>query len=191
MDIMELMKMLGNKENVEKISGNAGAESDKVQKLMDMGIPTIMQAMGRNAKSPEGAESLMNALRQHQDDDVENMVRNPSAIDKNDGEKILSHILSSKDDQVKMNLAKETGLEKNQVSGVLAQIAPLLMGVMGQQQKQRGAGVSDISSLVTDALGKSAKGGMMDMATRFLDQDKDGSIVDDIGDMLGGMFGKK
>jgi len=32
---------------------------------------------------------------------------------------------------------------------------------------------------------------MMDIAAQFLDKDKDGSVVDDIGDMLGGMFGKK
>jgi hypothetical protein len=90
-----------------------------------------------------------------------------------------------------MGIAKEAGLGKDEVGGILSQLAPLLMGVMGQQQKQQGVGTSGIASLVTDALGKSAKGGMMDIAAQFLDKDKDGSVVDDIGDMLGGMFGKK
>lgn len=183
--------MLSSKENMEKISANAGVDGDKVRQLVDMGIPTIMEAIGRNAKSPDGAASLINALKEHENADVSSMIKDPSKIDKNDGEKILSHILSSKDDQVKLNLAKETGLGKDQVNGVLAQLAPLLMGVLGQEQKQKGAGIADLSSLVTDALGKSSKGGMMDLATKFLDQDKDGSIVDDIGNMLGGMFKKK
>jgi len=190
MDIMELMSVLSNKENVEKISGQIGADTDKVKKVVDLGIPTIIQAMGKNAQSDDGAQALLNALQQHQEDDVEGMISNPSAIDWNDGEKILSHILSSKDEQVKMGIAKEAGLGKDEVGGILSQLAPLLMGVMGQQQKQQGVGTSGIASLVTDALGKSAKGGMMDLAAQFLDKDKDGSVVDDIGDMLGGMFGK-
>ncbi len=191
MDMMDLMSMLSNKENVQKISGQVGADTDKVKKVVDLGIPTIIQAMGRNVQSDDGAQALLNALQQHQEDDVEGMLQNPSAIDKNDGEKILSHILSSKDEQVRMGIAKETGLGKDEVGGILSQLAPLLMGVMGQQQKQQGVGTSGIASLVTDALGKSAKGGMMDIAAQFLDKDKDGSVVDDIGDMLGGMFGKK
>src|SRR5690554_1460166 len=187
MDMMDLMSMLSNQENVEKISGQVGADTDKVKKVVDLGIPTIIQAMGRNVQSDDGAQALLNALQQHQEDDVEGMLQNPSAIDKNDGEKILSHILSSKDEQVRMGIAKETGLGKDEVGGILSQLAPLLMGVMGQQQKQQGVGTSGIASLVTDALGKSAKGGMMDIAAQFLDKDKDGSVVDDIGDMLGGM----
>lgn len=191
MDMMDLMKMLGDKDNLSKIGENVGAKTDEVQKLVDLGIPTIMQAMGRNTNSQDGAQSLANALAQHENDDVIGMIKDPSKIDTSDGQKILSHILSSRDETVKANLAKETGLGKDQVGSVLAQLAPLLMGVLGQQQKQRGAGSTGVSSLVTDALGKSAKGGMMDLASKFLDKDKDGSVVDDIGDMLGGMFGKK
>ena len=191
MDMMDLMKMLGDKDNLSKIGENAGAKTDEVQKLVDLGIPTIMQAMGRNTNSQDGAQSLANALAQHENDDVIGMIKDPSKIDTSDGQKILSHILSSRDKTVKANLAKETGLGKDQVGSVLAQLAPLLMGVLGQEQKQRGAGATGVSSLVTDALGKSAKGGMMDLASKFLDKDKDGSVVDDIGDMLGGMFGKK
>lgn len=187
-DITEIMNMLGNNENLEKISSKAGADKDKVQKLMDMGIPTIVKAMGQNASTAEGANSLLNALKQHENDDVEQMIKNPSSIDKMDGEKILKHILSSKEEPVQMNLARETGLGKNQVQSVLAQLAPLLMGVMGQQQKQKGG---DLTSLLTDALGKSSKSGMMDMAAKFLDADKDGDVMDDVGKMLGGLFGKK
>lgn len=189
MDIMSLMNMLGDQENIKKLSGGDGVETDKVQKLMDMGIPTIMKALGRNAQSPEGANSLMNALKNHENDDIEDMLRNPSSIDKNDGEKILKHILSSKDDAVKMNLASETGLGKDQVGSILSKLAPLLLGTLGNQQKKSGG--FDLSSLLNEAMGKSSKGGMMDLAEKFLDADKDGSIVDDVGGMLGGLFGKK
>lgn len=190
MDIMDLMKILGNTENIENIGGSEGVETDQVKHLLDMAIPTIMKAMDRNARSPMGAESLINALKEHENKDVVSMIKNPSKIDKNDGEKILSHILSSKDDQVKNNLARETGLGKKQVSGVLAQLAPILMGVLGQQQKQGGLNGLGISSILSEGLSKASKGGMLDMATKFLDQDNDGSIVDDIGNIIGDIFKK-
>lgn len=190
MDIMYLMNMLGNKDMVEGISKKAGADTDQVGKLINMGLPTIMNAMKGNASSDKGAESLLNALRQHQDDDVEEMVKNPSKINMEDGEKILGHILSSKKDVVKNNLAKETGLKDDQVNNVLSQLAPLLMGTLGQQQKKSNVDTNNVSNLITDALGKSAKGGMMDLAEKFLDADKDGSIVDDVGKLMGKFFKK-
>ncbi|MBS4025487.1 MAG: DUF937 domain-containing protein, partial [Clostridia bacterium] len=181
MDMMELMNLLGNKDMLDGISKNSGADSDKVGKLINMGLPTIMKAMNKNATSNDGAQSLLNALKQHENDDVEDMVKNPSKINRQDGEKILGHILSSKKDVVNNNLAKETGLGSDQVNKILSQLAPLLMGTLGQQQKNSNIDSNNVSNLLSDALGKSAKGGMMDLAEKFLDSDKDGSIVDDVG----------
>ncbi len=191
MNINDLMEMLNNKDTVNKLGKSAGIEADKVEKLIGLGLPTIMKAMDRNAKASGGAESLMKALKQHEDDDVEDLDKFLNNVDKNDGAKMLNHIFSNKNQTVQNNLAQQTGLETNQVSSMLQQLAPLLIGVLGNQQKQQNIDVNSLSSMMNGALKKSGKGGMMDLAEQFLDADKDGSIVDDVGKMLGGFFKKK
>ena len=191
MNINELMEMLSNKDAINKLGASAGIESDKVEKLISLGLPTIMKAMDRNAKTNDGAESLMKALKQHEDDDVDDLEKFINKLDKNDGAKMLNHIFSNKNQAVQNNLAQQTGLDTSQVSSMLQQLAPLLLGVLGNQQKKQNLDVNNLSSLMNGALKKSGKGGMMDLAEQFLDADKDGSIVDDVGKMLGGFFKKK
>lgn len=191
MNINELMEMLSNKDAINKLGATAGIESDKVEKLISLGLPTIMKAMDRNAKTNDGAESLMKALKQHEDDDVDDLEKFINKLDKNDGAKMLNHIFSNKNQAVQNNLAQQTGLDTSQVSSMLQQLAPLLIGVLGNQQKKQNLDVNNLSSLMNGALKKSGKGGMMDLAEQFLDADKDGSIVDDVGKMLGGFFKKK
>lgn len=191
MNINELMEMLSNKDAINKLGATAGIESDKVEKLISLGLPTIMKAMDRNTKTNDGAESLMKALKQHEDDDVDDLEKFINKLDKNDGAKMLNHIFSNKNQAVQNNLAQQTGLDTSQVSSMLQQLAPLLIGVLGNQQKKQNLDVNNLSSLMNGALKKSGKGGMMDLAEQFLDADKDGSIVDDVGKMLGGFFKKK
>ena len=191
MNINELMEMLSNKDAINKLGASAGIESDKVEKLISLGLPTIMKAMDRNTKTNDGAESLMKALKQHEDDDVDDLEKFINKLDKNDGAKMLNHIFSNKNQAVQNNLAQQTGLDTSQVSSMLQQLALLLIGVLGNQQKKQNLDVNNLSSLMNGALKKSGKGGMMDLAEQFLDADKDGSIVDDVGKMLGGFFKKK
>jgi hypothetical protein len=73
----------------------------------------------------------------------------------------------------------------------------MVMGVLGQQnQQQGGLNPSALSGLLGNAVQTQSSNPLMQMATRFLDKDGDGSAVDDIMSMvgsklLGGMFGGK
>lgn len=188
MELEELMKSLMEKENVEKISKET--EPDKFKNLIELGLPTLMGALGKNATSKDGAASLLSALKEHGNDDVKGMIQDPSKIDKSEGEKILKHILGSKDKEIKSNLAKESGLGINQVNDILAIVAPLLMGILGNQQKKKGAGLGELTSMLSQVLGSNDKFGMMGIASKYLDQDSDSNLKDDIGGILGGMFKK-
>jgi hypothetical protein len=79
-------------------------------------------------------------------------------------------------------------MDSNQVSSILAQLAPLVMGFLGQQKKQQNLDASGISGLLTNTLGQSGSG-MMNMAAQLL-TDKDGNIMDDVGNLMGKFFKK-
>jgi hypothetical protein len=194
MNIQDLiMKQMGNPEVLDQLGKTVGANPEQVQKLAQLGLPTILEALNRNAGTLEGAQALAGALEQHQDTNIDDLAGFLKNVDTQDGAKILQHVLSGKSDRVQNNLGRQTGLDGSQVSGLLQQFAPLLLGFLGNQKKEQNldaAGVAGLTSQLTNSLGQSG-GGLMGMAAQFLDADKDGDIVDDLGKLLGGFLGKK
>ncbi len=192
MDLMKILtEQLGNEDILSKLGGKAGVDKEQVKQVAMMGLPSLVKAMDRNASTKEGTEALAKALEQHKDDDVEDLNGYFDKVDTDDGAKILQHILSGKDTSFKNNLASKTGLQSDQVSGIMTQLAPMLLGMMGKEKAKRGAGPDDISGLLGDMIGQGKGGGLMDIAEGLLDADKDGSIVDDVGKLFGGLFKNK
>ena len=81
-------------------------------------------------------------------------------------------------------------MEMNQVSGLMAQLAPLLLGALAQQKKQQNVDQSGITDMLGGLLQQSAgsKNNFMNMAMDLLDADNDGSIMDDLGGMFKGFM---
>ncbi len=191
MDIIKLItSQLNNQETLNQLGQSVGANPDQVQKLTQMGMPMLLQALGQNASTQEGAAALSSALEQHQDDDVADINGFFKGVNTQDGAKILQHILPGKTEKVQQNLARETGLDAGQVSGLMTQLAPLLLGALGQQKKQQNLDVAGISGMLGGLLGQGGDKNMMGMVKNLLDADNDGNIMDDVGKLLGGFLKK-
>ena len=94
-------------------------KKEQVKKAAQMGLPALMEAMGRNAKDPDGLSSLLGALDQHQDDDVDDRDGFLNNVDREDGAKILQHIFADKNAGIQNRLAQKTGMETNQVMDIM------------------------------------------------------------------------
>ncbi len=191
MDIFKLLnEQMNDRETLDKLGGSVGAAPDQVQQLAQIGLPALLQALGRNAATSEGAASLASALDQHQDDDVDDLDGFLNNVDREDGAKMLQHIFGGNNARVENKLAQKTGMEMNQVSGLMAQLAPLLLGALAQQKKQQNVDQSGITDMLGGLLQQSAgsKNNFMNMAMELLDADNDGSIMDDLGGMFKGFM---
>lgn len=188
MDILELLtSQLSQKGVVDTLSKSVNAKPDQVKQLASLALPTLLQAMNKNAKTEKGASSLLKALDQHADDDVDDISGFLKKVDTQDGAKILGHLLSNKSGAVESGLAKQTGLDISQVSGILTMLAPLLLGQLGKSKKQGGFDLSSLGSL----LGGATQGNdVMGMLSGLLDSDGDGDMMDDVGKLLGGFLKK-
>ncbi len=191
---MNLLDMLSGQLNdqnaLEKLGQSAGANSSQVQQLVQMGLPLLMQAMGKNSSTAEGAQALTAALDQHKDANVSDIAGFLNNVDTADGAKIVQHVLGDKNETVQGNLAKQTGMDASQVSSILSQLAPLVMGMLGQQKQQQNLDANGIAGLLNNTLGQSGNSGMLNMAAQLLDMDKDGNVLDDVGNLLGKFFKK-
>lgn len=189
MDLMRLLKdQLNNPDVLAQLGKSVGADADQVSKLTQLGLPAMLEGLTKNTRTPEGAESLATALDQHKDDSVDDLEGFLNKVNRKDGAKILNHVFADKNNQVKKTLAKETGLKKGQVSGLLTQLAPVLLGALGNQKKEENMDAGGIASLLPSLgslLGGASSSGGLAGITSILDADKDGDIVDDLKGFLG------
>ncbi len=193
MDILSILNTLQDNKAVNELTKSVGGNSDQVKKAVELGLPMLMQAMNNNAKTPQGAAALAKALDQHKEDPVDDVLGFLKGVDVNDGKKILGHVLQQKNASVQKNLAAQTGMSSNQIENLLSQLAPVLMGALGKEKSQKGVDANGLTSMIpmiTGLLGKGSNQDLMGMATKLLDADGDGDIMDDVSKLLGGFFKK-
>src|SRR5690606_23826723 len=107
MDLMQMVTSgLGGSDVFKQLGDKVDANPQQVEQIAGVGIPTLLEAMNRNAQTPEGAASLSKALDDHKNDDVQNVVGFFDKVDRQDGSKILDHLLGGKKDNVANTLSK-------------------------------------------------------------------------------------
>lgn len=186
---MDIFKIIGEQmlrdSVLSKIGASVGVEPSKVEQIVKLGMPTILQALGRNASTVEGSEALAGALKEHEKDKLSDIEKFLEKVDTRDGAKILDHVFQEKNEPVQQNLAKKAGINNLQVAGILAMLAPIVMGILSQQKKKEKVETANIPNLINTMLSPDGENNVMDMFSNLLDSDKDGNVVDDIGKILG------
>lgn len=195
MDISSMLdSILQDPSILQTLGSKVNADPEEVKKAAALGVPTIIEAIKRNAQSSEKKEALAKALDDHKDDDINDLSSFLNGIDPDDSEKMVGHILGQDKNKVESSISKSSGLGIGQVSGLMSMLAPILMGMLGQKKKEANVsvdGLSDLTGSLGGLLGGGGAGGLMGMATKILDQDGDGDFMDDLGGIFGGLFGKK
>lgn len=154
MDIINLVtQQLSDPKVIEQLSKSTGARPEQVQQLAREGLPLLLQTLQQNAADPEGAKSLDKALEEHKDDKVDDVLGFLKNVDTSDGAKILQHIFSSRNEAVQEDMAAKAGANKNQVSALMTQLAPLVLGALGNQKKTGTGNQGDLTGLIGSVIG--------------------------------------
>ena len=91
---------------------------------------------------------------------------------------------------VEAGISKSTGLNTASVGRLLTMLAPLVMGALGRVRQQQGLDAGGLSNILQqEASGIGRQGSGVEGLLSLLDTDDDGSVVDDIGGMLGKLMG--
>jgi len=191
---------------VSHLSNQIGGASHEQTATATQGIiSTLLSGLAKNASTPEGAASLNNALERDHDGGLLGNLMGlfggqvaPEQARAANGAGILNHILGPQQSGAIEMISKTSGLNSDQTGNLMSMLAPMVMSMLGQQKKQQGLDVSGLAGLLTNSVGQQQQAGnpLMDMATRFLDKDGDGSMMDDVAGMVGksllsNLFGKK
>lgn len=182
-------------EVTDQMANSLGLEKSKAQSALASAVPILMQALNKNASTPEGAQSLENALKKdHSGGVLENISGYLSNPNTSEGSKILDHILGSKRGNVEKYVSNDSGLSSGMVGNLLSAAAPILMGALAGKQSNSNSGIGSLLSGITGEMQNSGSTKEQSIIEQLLDQDNDGSIMDDVANMgmsfLGKMFKK-
>lgn len=211
--ILDLLNSDLGRTIINGASREANAPEDKTSQVLTMALPILMQAMKRNAQSERGAQGLMGALDKDHDgsilDNLGGLFGGGVNTDvKTDGEKILGHVLGRKKPRVEQALSQKSGLDAGSVAQILQVAAPILLGLLGKQKRQQNvSSQSGLEGLLGGLLKGSSRREEQSFIESILDADGDGSVIDDVADMvlkgnttkkrgglgglLGGIFGRR
>lgn len=176
MNILETILAAQNGGAVKQMGQQLGLGDDQASRVLSALVPALAGGLQRNMQSQGGLESLMGALA---GGTHTRYLDSPTSLGAAvaDGNGILGHILGSKDAsrQVATRAAAQTGIDAGVLKQALPLVAAMMMGAMSRQQ----------SSAASLSSAGAPGGGLLSMLTPMLDQNGDGSIVDDVMGMLG------
>ncbi|WP_417360019.1 DUF937 domain-containing protein [Galbibacter sp.] len=178
------------------ISNQTGTSESNTANVLGMALPLLAGAMKKNVATPQGAQGLLGAINsKHNGSILDNLGGffgggvDQSAI--NDGAGILGHLLGGKQSTVENALSSKSGVDAGTVSQILKIAAPLILGYLGKETKQNN--ISDqggLNSLLGSMLGGQPQENQS-LITSLIDSDGDGSVLDDVADMVLGSNKKK
>jgi len=174
----------------EQVGGNEGQVKNGVMAA----LPAMLTALSKNTGTEKGAQELNNVLEKKHDgsilDNLSGYLSNP---DLKDGAGILNHLFGNQTSNVANAVSQSSGLDSNGSMKMLQMLAPILMGMLGQQKKQNNLdaeGIGNLTSMLASNFGSEAgASGIMEAVTNLLDANKDGNVMDDIMGMVGKFFG--
>ena len=104
---------------------------------------------------------------------------------------LLLNLFGGGNQKVQSRLASQTGLDPGQVSGLLARLAPLLLGALGQETKQNRVEESGLTGFLSTMMAQVGGSNAQGPLSQLLDIDGDGDVADDVGRLLGSLFKKR
>lgn len=170
------------------LAKNLGIDEGVAGVAVSAAIPMIVGALAKNSASDEGAASLSNALQKDHDGSLlDNLGGFLSQSDNGPGGAILGHVFGNKRGGIESALGQMAGLDQGKAGSLLENLAPVIMGQLGKTQRTQGLNPADLAGLLAGETNQAKQSGspMMDMLGKIMDQDGDGSMIDDIGGMLG------
>ncbi|MBN1352903.1 DUF937 domain-containing protein [candidate division KSB1 bacterium] len=189
--IDEFMGSLGS-EVTNQLSSNLGIKTNTANQLLPQVIPMILSGLKKQKDEHGGEARVDHILNKYGSSSVlENiggLFSEKSQDDDPDPQ--LGGLLGESGIQASNMISQNFGLNSSTAMKIIPMLAPVVLGALSQKRDQGGAGSSGIAAL----LDQDGDGSILDDVAGFLMQGFAGSGTQSssnvIGNLLGGLFGK-
>jgi hypothetical protein len=183
MNILDSIVGASNGGAVQQLAKQFGLPPEQAAAAIGALMPAVATGLKRNADTDESKLAGALATGRHEQylDQPQSLTSAETALD---GNAILGHIFGTKEvsREVAAGAAQKTGIDPAILKKMLPIVAAMAMGALAKQSRSAGAGAQ---------AGAAGKGGIGAMLGPLLDRDGDGSAIDDVTGMLGGMLRRK
>ena len=218
MSLLDLITGSTGNQVAEQAENKFGISKNQIIALLVVAAPLVISYLKKKSENADEAEKLNAALDKDHNGSILN---DPSqALNREqEGNSILDHIFGSNKTNVENQLSANTGISLDKIGPVLATLAPVIMGYIGQQKQANnvtsGGGLGDLlggilgsssqqaqasdnplSNILGSVLGgaQQSGGGLGDIIGSVLgggsNQQQSSSQQGGIGGLLGSIFGK-
>jgi hypothetical protein len=188
--ILETLSSQLDAGTVQSISRQLNLDPATTQAAIAGALPMLVGKLAQNASQPAGAAALDRALNAH---DGSIFGRVTDALGNAGlGDGILNHVFGGQRGSAEAGLGRATGLDAGSAGQILAMLAPLVLGALGKMRNQGSLGSGNLSDVLQSehqSVEAQAPGGLGGLLGSLLDQDRDGSVMDDLAKMGGGLLG--
>jgi len=200
MSLLDLITGSAGNQVAEQAENKFGISKNQIIALLVVAAPLVISYLKKKSEDPAEADKLNATLDKHHDGSI---LSNPAqALDReSEGNSILDHIFGGNKANVENQLSADTGISMDKIGPVLATLAPVIMGYIGQQKQANnvnsGGGLGDLLGGILGGSAQEAQasnnplsdilGSVIGSAT----QSSGGGLGDILGNVLGGGNGQK
>jgi hypothetical protein len=171
---------------IGQIAQQIGSDSGATQSAINMALPMMLSAMGNHAADGSGADELHQAAQNHDHsiiDDVMGFLGNSAGGGM--GNAILGQFLGGNGNAIANVIGQQSGIGPGSAMQLLGILAPIVMGALGRSSQTNGLDAGGMAQMLGAAAGSSGGNDLLGMATKMLDQDGDGNVMEDIAGLIG------
>ena len=168
--------------HIQAIAAQLGVDPTQAQNAIQQAMPLLIGGLAKNASTDQGADVLHSVLGDHAGNSVGGILGSVLGGGQSGGMAILGHIFGARQDQAAQGLGQASGIGSQNAGQLLAILAPVVMGVLGNMSQRQGMSPSGLGGVLgqeAQRIGQSGAGGLLGAV---LDQDGDGKLG--IGDLL-------
>ncbi|WP_185288540.1 DUF937 domain-containing protein [Chryseobacterium lactis] len=176
---MSLIDLLtGNTGNqvAEQAENKFGINRNQVIALLAVATPLIISYLRNKSQDAKEAEALNTALDKDHNGSILNDASQIEARQA-EGGSILDHIFGGQKSTVENQLSQNTGISIDKIGPILAMLAPVVMGYIGQQKQQNNVDAGGLGDLL---------GGILGNASNQAQAQQSSPLNDILGSVLGG-----
>ncbi|MBP1663570.1 MAG: hypothetical protein H6Q19_710 [Bacteroidetes bacterium] len=142
---------------VKSVAGQFGLDESQAASAVNTAVPVILDGLNKNVQTPEGAESLNNALESKHDgsllDNLDGILSGNVGDLLQDGGGILNHVFGNNVGAVQNGIAQKTGISTDKVGPIISMLAPVVMAYLGKQKNQNNVSSGGLGDLLGGMLG--------------------------------------
>ncbi len=172
---------------VRLISQRLGISPEQAQLALSQFLPIIMKALAGNASQKTGATALYNAVERDHDGSIFDQLQDflGHKRQQEDGRGINRHVFGNQTSTVARFIGQTTGLSPETTSKLMEMAAPMVMGLLGKEQRQQQLNEEGLSHLLRNSTREVQQTDPINMGMigKLLDADGDGDIMDDVAKM--------